>query len=207
MAISKITAAGITSNVISSALIADGEITFTDIANNTITGAKIAATTITGDKIGLSAITGNLIAATTITGDKIGLNAITGNLIAATTITGDKIGLNAITGNLIASGITISSPTLTTPVIRSNVSVISTNTAAVVSTTYVLTANVTLTLPASPTTGDWIKVNNSSGTTTPVVARNGSNIQSSATDLTIDSANASFMLVYADATRGWVLSL
>jgi hypothetical protein len=44
MALSKISAASITSNVISSALIADGEITFADIANNTITGDKIAST-------------------------------------------------------------------------------------------------------------------------------------------------------------------
>jgi hypothetical protein len=99
------------------------------------------------------------------------------------------------------------SPTIITPVVRNTVSVISTNTAAVASTTYVLTATLTLTLPASPTAGDWVKINNSSATTTPVVARNGSNIQSSATDLTIDNATASFMLTYADATRGWVITL
>ena len=62
MALSKITADSITANVISSAIIADGEITFADLANNTITGAKIASATITGDKIGLTAITSNLIA-------------------------------------------------------------------------------------------------------------------------------------------------
>jgi hypothetical protein len=90
---------------------------------------------------------------------------------------------------------------------RRTVSVISTNTAAVASRTYVFTATLTLTLPASPTAGDWVEINNSSATTTPVVARNGSNIQSSATDLTIDNATASFTLTYADATRGWVLTL
>jgi len=51
MALSKITADSITANVISSALIANGEITFADIANNTITGTLIASATITGDKI------------------------------------------------------------------------------------------------------------------------------------------------------------
>jgi hypothetical protein len=95
MALSKITADSITANVISSAIIADGEITFADLANNTITGAKIASATITGDKIGLT--------------------AITSNLVAAAAITGDKIGLTAITGNLIASGVTITSPVLITP--------------------------------------------------------------------------------------------
>jgi hypothetical protein len=92
MALSKITAASITSNVLSSALIADGEITFADIANNTITGAKIASATITGDKIGLTAINAN-------------------NIVNAS-ITGDKIGLTAITSNLIVSGVTLTSPVL-----------------------------------------------------------------------------------------------
>ena len=76
MALSKITADSITSNVISTALIADGEITFADIANNTITGAKIASTTITGDKIGLTAITGNLISST-ITLSNVGTGGAT----------------------------------------------------------------------------------------------------------------------------------
>ena len=99
MALSKITADSITANVISTALIADGEITFADIANNTITGAKIASTTITGDKIGLTAITGNLVAAAAITGDKIGLTAITGNLIAST-ITLSNVGTGGATSFL-----------------------------------------------------------------------------------------------------------
>ena len=76
MALSKITADSITANVISSAIIADGEITFADLANNTITGAKIASTTITGDKIGLAAITGNLVAST-ITLSNVGTGGAT----------------------------------------------------------------------------------------------------------------------------------
>lgn len=103
---------------------------------------------------------------------------------------------------------TLTSPTITTPVITQNVQVISTNTAAVASRTYVLTASLTLTLPATPAAGDWVKVVNSSGTTTAVVARNGSNIMSLAENMNIDKGDgASFQLTYADATRGWVLSL
>ena len=86
------------------------------------------------------------------------------------------------------------------------VNVISGNTTAAPSQTYVLTASLTLTLPASPIAGDLVKVVNRSGTTTPVVARNGSNIMGLAEDLTLDSANAPVTLVYADATRGWVIS-
>lgn len=87
-----------------------------------------------------------------------------------------------------------------------SVQVIGTNTAAVKNCLYVLTASLTLTLPASPAVGDMVKVSNLSGTTTAVVARNGSNIQGLAEDLTIDSINAAITLVYADATRGWVFA-
>ncbi len=89
---------------------------------------------------------------------------------------------------------------------QKNVSVVGTNTSAASGTNYVLTASLTLTLPASPTVGDWVGVSNLSGTTTCVVGRNGSNIQALAEDLTIDSINAAITLMYADATRGWVFA-
>jgi len=84
--------------------------------------------------------------------------------------------------------------------------VISTNTAAVSGCLYVMTASLTLTLPASPAVGDTVKVSNLSGTTTCVVARNGSNIQGLAEDLTIDSLNAAITLTYASASLGWVFA-
>lgn len=86
------------------------------------------------------------------------------------------------------------------------VAVIGTNTAAARNTLYVLTASLTLTLPASPAVGDTVKVSNLSGTTSCVVARNSSNIQGLAEDLTIDSLNAAITLVYASATQGWVFA-
>tara|TARA_R110002050_G_scaffold195203_1_gene330026 strand:+ start:947 stop:2194 length:1248 start_codon:yes stop_codon:yes gene_type:complete len=85
------------------------------------------------------------------------------------------------------------------------VSVISSNTTAAKGNLYVLTANLTLTLPASPTAGDSIKISNRSGVATCIVARNGSNIMGAATDLTLDNAAASFELIYSDATNGWVI--
>ena len=92
--------------------------------------------------------------------------------------------------------------TLSNP--RKNVSVVSTNTSATSGTNYVLTASLTLTLPASPAAGDWVGVSNLSGTTTCVVGRNGLNIEGLAEDLTIDTLNAAVELMYADSTRGWV---
>lgn len=70
---------------------------------------------------------------------------------------------------------------------------------------YIFTASATLTLPASPSGGDSIKVSNLSGTTTCVIARNSSNIMATAEDMTLDNQYASFELIYGDATRGWVV--
>lgn len=84
--------------------------------------------------------------------------------------------------------------------------IVSTPTNAVAGGFYVLTASTTITLPATPAAGDPVWVVNRSGTTTPVIARNGSNIMGLAEDLTLDSANATVTLVYADATHGWVFA-
>ena len=85
------------------------------------------------------------------------------------------------------------------------VNVISSSTTATANNLYVFTANLTLTLPASPSAGDSIKISNRSGVATCVLARNGSNIMGSASDLTLDTASASFELIYSDATNGWVI--
>ena len=82
--------------------------------------------------------------------------------------------------------------------------VIGTNTIAVSGRSYVLTASLTLTLPASPSAGDMVSFQNSSGTTTATVARNGSNIMSLAENMTVD-VSLGMTLMYADATRGWVI--
>jgi hypothetical protein len=89
MALSKITADSITANVISSALIANGEITFADIANNTITGALIAANAITAAAIADGSINTSELAAGAVTGDKL-----------ATTITTSNVNLSGATSFL-----------------------------------------------------------------------------------------------------------
>ena len=67
---------------------------------------------------------------------------------------------------------------------------------------------ITTTLPASATIGDFISFIDYSGTfdtNNLTVARNGHNIQGSATDLTVATERAGFTLVYVDATQGWLL--
>ena len=82
---------------------------------------------------------------------------------------------------------------------------ISTNTLAVNSKLYILTATLTLTLPSSPTTGNRIGILNLTNDVLSVVARNGSNIMGVAEDLTIDVLKASFELYYIDSTTGWAI--
>ena len=85
------------------------------------------------------------------------------------------------------------------------VNVISSNTTATANNLYVFTANLTLTLPASPSAGDSIKISNRSGVATCVLGRNGNNIMGSASDLTIDALNAGLELIYSGASEGWII--
>lgn len=83
--------------------------------------------------------------------------------------------------------------------------VISANTNAVKDTVYVLTADLTLTLPASPLIGDSIKISNLSGVDTCIIGANGSLIMGVSGDLTLNTATASFELVFTGTTKGWVI--
>ena len=85
------------------------------------------------------------------------------------------------------------------------ISEISTNTTAQVNFLYVLTANLTLTLPATPSVGNRVALSNMSGTTTPTVARNGNLIAGLAEDLTIDVLNLSVEFIYSGASQGWII--
>ena len=96
-------------------------------------------------------------------------------------------------------------PTVTANDVKYNVSVISSDTNASAGFVYVLTSALTLTLPALPNTGESIKISNRSGVATCVLAANGNNIMGSASDLTLDTATASFELIYSDTTNGWVI--
>lgn len=83
--------------------------------------------------------------------------------------------------------------------------VISTNTTATAGSVYVITASLTLTLPASPSAGNLVRWSDTSGLVTVVIARNGQNIMGLAQDLTLNTVYSSGQLMFADATRGWVL--
>ena len=88
---------------------------------------------------------------------------------------------------------------------KHSVSVIGANTNAVANTVYVFTASLTLTLPASPGIGDSIKISNLSGVDTCVLGSNGNKIMDATEDLTLDTASASFELIWSGSSKGWVI--
>lgn len=65
---------------------------------------------------------------------------------------------------------------------------------------------VTVNLPASPATGDYVEFVDAAGkfdANNLTVGRNSENIMGLAEDMTVAKLNASFRLVYANATQGW----
>jgi len=66
---------------------------------------------------------------------------------------------------------------------------------------------ITVTLPASPSLGDFVQIKDYAGTFATnnlTIARNGNNIQGAANDSLITTNRASLVLVYVDATKGWL---
>lgn len=66
--------------------------------------------------------------------------------------------------------------------------------------------SITITLPTGPSAGDTVTIKDGTGaaaTTSFTVGRAGSNIASSATDLTFDKNFAEIVLTYIDGTIGW----
>ena len=113
------------------------------------------------------------------------------------TVTTAKIVNDAVTADKIASeaiAVGISSVVTATSL-----------TATVNTHVYVSAAGQTITLPASPTIGQRVLVTVGNFVNT-VIGRNGSNIMSSGTDMTLDSAYLSIQFIYTDATQGWVMS-
>ena len=66
----------------------------------------------------------------------------------------------------------------------------------------------TVTLPASPSAGDIVAIKdyaNTADTNNITIGRNGSNIDGTAEDPVIANEGGSIVLVYADATKGWLV--
>ena len=179
-----VTAAFTTTEIVT---VPDNSITTAKIANDAVTQAKIA-----DDAVGADQLDSNAVVTASIAD-----NAVTTAKIADSNVTTAKIADDAVTAAKIAS-VPISVG-ITTVVTSASL------TATVNTHVFVDTATQTITLPASPAIGQRVLVTVGNFTDT-VVARNGSNIMSSATDFTMDAAYLSIQFIYTDATQGWVMS-
>lgn len=82
---------------------------------------------------------------------------------------------------------------------------ISTSQTANFNVVYILTAALTLTVPATAVKDQKFGVINLSGSTACVIARNGNKIMGLAEDLQINTLPANFYLRYVDVTSGYVI--
>ena len=198
--------------------IANDKVITAKILNANVTTAKIADDAVTADKLAnsinseIAANTAKLTNATH-TGDVTGSGALT---IANDAVTIDKIADAVIVTASEGIGSNNNDTTIPTSAATKayvdnsasggiSVSVITGNTNAASGNLYVLTANLTLTLPSSPSAGNYIKISNRSGVATCVVARNSEKIMSATTDLTLDKLNSGFEMVYSGTAQGWIL--
>lgn len=166
-----------------------------------------------------------IASATGTTGDVTGPStSVDSALVAFNGTTGKAVKSASLTANNVILGNGTNAPQVVAPGANGNVlksngttwtsaaeaaipQLVGTNTTATSDQFLVASAgSITITLPASPTAGDFVVVKDGTGaaaTTNFTVARNGSNIASSATDLTFDKNFAQITMTYMDATIGW----
>jgi hypothetical protein len=166
-------------------------------ANPTEAGGTVTSVDVSGGTTGLTTSGGPVTGSGTITlaGTLAVANGGTGSTSTtfvnlATNVTGELPFANGGSGAIIP--------------IHTGISYGASNRDYVVATA----GGITITLPATPSAGDTVVVKDGTGaaaTTSFTVARNGSNIASSATDLTFDKNFAEIVMTYVDATIGWTV--
>ena len=164
----------------------------------------------------LTKVTKTGITDNSIDADKIEDGTIVAADIAPGTITNDKLAGSIANDKLANSSITVngSSVSLGSSVSAGKVQWQAVKTAdfnAVAGEGYFVDTDsvgaVTATLPGSPSAGDTIAFKDYAanfGTNALTIARNGNNIQGVANDSEISTNRASIVLVYIDATKGWL---
>ena len=190
MALTKVTRSGITDDSINADKIEDGTIVDADITPGTLTAGKLAST------LDLSSKTVTL-PNTSVT------NAMLAGSIANAKLANSSITVN---GAAISLGGSVSAGSLEWQAVKTS------GFTAVAGEGYFCNTNggaFTATLPASPSAGDTVAFKDYGddfGTNALTIARNGSNIQGVANDSLISTDRASVVLVYIDATKGWLFT-
>jgi hypothetical protein len=192
MALTKVTRSGITDNSVNAAKIEDGTVVDADITPGTITPAKLASTLDLSSKtvtLPNTSVTNDMLAGS-IANDKLANSSITIN--GAATALGGSISAGSLAWQ---SVIVSDGSTVTTMVAGRGYFVNNTSAAGIVK------------LPAGGTAGDTIAIKDYAGnfaTNKLTIQRNGHNIQGVANDGEIKTNRASVVLVYIDATKGWL---
>ena len=144
---------------------------------------------------------------------------VDGTVVAADindgTITGAKLAGSIANSKLANSSITVngSAVSLGGSITSQHIdwqSVVTSNTTMVSGRGYFVNTTsgaITMTLPASPSAGDYVAIKDYAATfqtNSCIIGRNGSNIQGNANNSEIDTTRASVVLVYIDSTKGWL---
>jgi len=169
-----VTAAKMAANSVDSDSYVDGSIDTAHIADGQVTVAKMAANSVDSDQY----VDGSIDTA------HIADNAIVAAAITDGTITAAKLGtgVGGAFNNFLVKTANYTAVTRDQLVVNSG-------------------SAVTITLPASPSAGNIVFIENA-GAGTVTIARNGSNINSTADNGELDT-NAGATLVYVDSTIGW----
>ena len=190
MALTKVTKSGITDNAVDADKIEDGTVLAADLANGAVTADKLAST------LDISSKTVTLP------------NTSVTNAMLAGSIANDKLANSAITvnGASISLGGSVSAGSIEWQTVKTS------GFTAVAGEGYFCNTNggaFIATLPASPSAGDTVAFKDYGddfATNALTIARNGSNIQGLANDSLISTDRASVVLVYIDATKGWLFT-
>ena len=188
---------GVADGSITTAKLADDAVTAAKLASNAVVTASIVDDNVTQAKIADDAVGADQLAASAVVTASIVDDAVTAAKLASSAVVTDSIVDDAVTAAKIASE----------PVTVGITSVVTSSSITATANThvYVDTAGQTITLPASPTIGQRVLITVGNFTDT-VVGRNGSNIMSSGTDMTLDKEYLSIQFIYTNSTVGWTMA-
>ena len=202
-----VTQAKIANDAVGADQLAASAVVTASIVDDNVTQAKIANDAVGADQLAANAVVTASIVDDNITQAKIANDAVGADQLATSSVVTASIVDSNITTAKIASNAVTAAKIASEPVTVGITSVVTSAsiTATVNTHVYVDTAGRTITLPASPTIGQRVLITVGNFTNT-VVGRNGSNIMSSGTDMTLDKEYLSIQFIYTNSTVGWAMA-
>ena len=193
------TFANLTTNVTGTLPIANGGTNLTALG----TANQVLAVNAGGTALEYQSAATGSVTSVDVSGGTTGLTTSGGPVTSSGTVTlaGTLAVANGGTNATTAAGARASLSANALPILKGT-----SYTAAVGEFIVASAGGITITLPATPSAGDTVTIKDGTGaaaTTTFTVARNGSNIASSATDLVFDKNFAEITMSYINGTIGW----